>query len=60
MPEVPGNTPDVEVNLASERIDEDLRLFRDCLSQKDERLSERMKRLAREFKALGHKVWLRS
>ncbi|MCX6850577.1 MAG: DUF6530 family protein [Verrucomicrobia bacterium] len=52
--ELQGGTMEVTVNTANERIDDDIRLFRDCLNSEDERISERLRRLALELKELGY------
>ncbi len=52
--ELQGAAMEVTINTDNEMIDEDIKLFRDCLSQEDERIAERMRRLARELKELGY------
>ena len=39
------NAMSVSINTNNEMIDEDMKLFRDCLAEEDERISERLKRL---------------
>lgn len=48
-----GETMSVTINTGNEVIDEDMKLFRDCLSKEDERIAERLKRLAEALKELG-------
>ncbi|MBL9144112.1 MAG: hypothetical protein JNM99_10580 [Verrucomicrobiaceae bacterium] len=48
-----GETMFVTINTGNEMIDEDMKLFRDCLSKEDERIAERLKRLAEALKELG-------
>ena len=44
----------VSINTNNEMIDEDMKLFRDCLSKEDERIGERLKRLSESLKDLGY------
>ncbi|MDB6005081.1 MAG: hypothetical protein JWR15_2068 [Prosthecobacter sp.] len=54
--ELQGAAMEVTINTDNEMIDEDIKLFRDCLSKEDERIAERMRRLARELKDLGYEA----
>src|SRR5690554_5888157 len=49
-----GDAMTVEVCTENEKIDEDIKLFRDALSKDDELLGERMAVLARILKDLGY------
>jgi hypothetical protein len=49
-----GDRLRVEVNTGNERIDEDIQLFRDCLSKEDELLGERLKLLATKLGEMGY------
>jgi hypothetical protein len=49
-----GGTMAVSINTANEVIDQDMILFRDCLSQEGERIGERMQRLAEVLRELGY------
>lgn len=44
----------VSINTDNLMIDEDMKLFRDCLSREGERIGERMQRLAQALKDLGY------
>ena len=52
--ELQGSKAIVSVNTESEMIDEDMKLFRDCLSREDERIAERLTRLAASLRDLGY------
>lgn len=52
--ELHGKAMDINVNLANPELDEDIRLFRDCLAKEDERIGERLTRLAEVLKELGY------
>ena len=47
-----GASMSVAINTNNEMIDDDVKLFRNCLSREDERISERLKRLSEALKAL--------
>lgn len=49
-----GGSMAVSINTESEMIDEDMKLFRDCLSKEDERIGERLTRLAGSLRELGY------
>jgi hypothetical protein len=49
-----GDAMTVEVCVDNEMIDEDIQLFKQCLSQDDELLGERMKLLASILKEMGY------
>ncbi len=49
-----GAAMSVTINTNNEMIDEDVKLFRDCLSKEDERIGERLQRLAAALKDLGY------
>ena len=49
-----GGTMAVTINTGNEMIDEDMKLFRDCLSKEDERIGERLTRLAGVLRELGY------
>lgn len=49
-----GDAMSVEVCTDNEMIDEDIQLFKQCLSQDDELLSERMKMLSSILKEMGY------
>ncbi|PKM84618.1 MAG: hypothetical protein CVU86_06185 [Firmicutes bacterium HGW-Firmicutes-11] len=49
-----GDAMTVSVCTGNEKIDEDIRLFRDVLTKDDELLSERFATLSRQLKALGY------
>lgn len=52
--ELQGKAMDINVNLSNPELDEDIRLFQDCLSKEDERIGERLARLADVLKELGY------
>ena len=49
-----GSTAEVSVDTGNEMIAEDIKLFRDCLAKEDERIGERLRRLAGSLKELGY------
>lgn len=49
-----GSRARVSVNTESEMIDKDMALFRECLDREDERIGERMSRLAASLRELGY------
>lgn len=49
-----GDAMTVGICTENPMIDEDIKLFRDCLSQNDELLSERLKALAAVLKDMGY------
>jgi hypothetical protein len=49
-----GGTMAVTINTENEMIDEDMKLFRDCLSKEGERIGERLTRLAEALRNLGY------
>lgn len=49
-----GGTMAVSINIENEMIDSDMKLFRDCLSKEDERIGERLARLAGVLRELGY------
>lgn len=49
-----GSTMAVSINTDNPMIDEDMKLFQDCLSREGERIGERMRRLADALKALEY------
>ncbi|QJE98066.1 DUF6530 family protein [Luteolibacter luteus] len=52
--ELQGEAMNIAVNTANPEIDEDIKLFRDCLAREGERIGERLTRLAAELKELGY------
>ncbi|RYD19281.1 MAG: hypothetical protein EOP88_19580 [Verrucomicrobiaceae bacterium] len=52
--ELQGKAMDINVNTANPELDEDIRLFQDCLAKEDERIGERLTRLAEVLKELGY------
>ncbi len=52
--ELQGASVSISVNTESDVIDQDMKLFRDCLSEEDERLGERLTRLASALRELGY------
>lgn len=49
-----GEKMTVEINVENPKIDEDIKLFRESLSKGDERIGERLTRLAAALKELGY------
>lgn len=49
-----GGTMAVTVNTENEMIDDDMKLFRDCLAKESERIGERFSCLARALRELGY------
>lgn len=52
--ELQGSKAEVSVNVESEMIDKDMKLFLECLSREDERIGERLSRLAASLRELGY------
>lgn len=49
-----GEKMEIAVNIDNPELDEDIALFRDCLAREDERVGERLTRLAAALKELGY------
>jgi hypothetical protein len=49
-----GGAMNVELCTDNEHLDEDIKLFDDCLHQDDEIISERLHRLSATLKELGY------
>lgn len=49
-----GDAMTVEICTDNPLIDEDMKLFRDCLARDDELIAERLKTLSRVLKELGY------
>lgn len=52
--ELQGVAMDISVNTENPELDEDIQLFRNCLTKEGERIGERLIRLAAELKELGY------